>query len=270
MGSIGVFLLEVGHTVEQVGKSSQQRCLPSERTPGDCGVAHDATVGRDIVGYARLSADGNAVANLDMACHANLPCKHAMVTDVRGAGNANLGGHDGITPDCGVVRYLNKVVKLCAVANTGASHGRTVYGCVCANLDIVGNLDVTQLWNLMIRPVGQRGKSKSVSTDYHSCMNDAVAANVDVMIDLRTGIYYRAVANRSVMAYVSLRVYLDTLAEAYALTNISESPDICIFGDLNTFGDKDRLLYTDRLRVNHIIGNGHQLRQSCIRICYAD
>jgi hypothetical protein len=58
---------------------------------------------------------GRPVTDPDVIHHTHLPRQGNILTQLSAAGDANLGGHDGVLADNDVVRDLNQIIDFCAV-----------------------------------------------------------------------------------------------------------------------------------------------------------
>ncbi len=118
----------------------------------------------------------------------------------------------------------------------------------------------------MIGAVGRRGKSEAVGADYSARMYDTARADAAAMVNLRTGIHHRTLAQSDTRTHISLGIDLDTLAEAGACTDVCKCADVCVGRHIDTLGHIAGLLHTRRLRGESLRRKLKQARQSVIRV----
>mgnify|MGYP006871028443 CR=1 FL=1 len=101
-----------------------------------------------------------------------------------GAMRADCGatGHPDTTSHCCVLAYMNivsnlyQVIQLDAVLNHRIFNGAPVNTCVRPDFHIVTNQYATKLFNLYPLLLVKR-KAKTIGTDHHACMKNAVFTN---------------------------------------------------------------------------------------------
>src|SRR5882724_8311955 len=64
--------------------------------------------------------------------------------------NARLRGDDGILSNNDIVRDLHKIVDLNAFLDPGPAESSAINGCVCPDLNVVVNLDNSELRNFLV------------------------------------------------------------------------------------------------------------------------
>src|SRR5439155_7178898 len=108
-----------------------------------------------------LRTNRRAVANFKMPCKANLPSHHHVFAHACAACYASLRRDDRIFSNDDVVRDLHEIVDLHTLLNPGPAKPGAVDGRVCANLDIIIDLNDPELLNLLL-PAIDHFKTKAV------------------------------------------------------------------------------------------------------------
>ena len=143
-----------------------------------------------MVSKAYLSTDEAVVAYLCCTCDTCLCRRYGVLANLH------------------VVANLNEVVQLHALADDCRVGLGAVDTCVCTNLHVVLDYNVTQLGNLVKRAIGLGQESEAVSADNCSCVDDAVLTYAATLIDLHSGVECGAGANAHAIAHIYLRVDL--------------------------------------------------------------
>ena len=152
-----------------------------------------------------------------------------------------------------VMGYLDEVIHLGILANDSRTHHRSVHTGVCSKLYIVLDDHITDLRDLTVDTLCIGLKAKTIGSDYHAAMQDTLLADLAVRIDLHARIEDRTVAYGDIIADIDLRIDLHSCSQTHVLTDIRKSTDIRLFGHLDTFAHKTRLLHA-------FLGREHRLR----------
>ena len=100
---------------------------------------------RDVVHDARLRGERDPVADAEVSSDAGLARNRHVRPDLRGTGDAHLCHDDRMIADVHVVGDLHEVVDLRALADDRRSERGPVDGRVGPDLDVVLDLDLTDL-----------------------------------------------------------------------------------------------------------------------------
>src|SRR5262249_44955058 len=146
------FLFDFFHSREKFSKSTDpgnlllcfckrhcRRCPPCPAT--------------GVLGYTALRTDRGVIADLDMPNDANLTANQDTLTDLDTAGNSGLRCDNGVLSDHDVVRNLHQIIDLDALLNPSPAKTRAVHRRVRADLDVVIDLDNSQLLNFFLSAI---------------------------------------------------------------------------------------------------------------------
>lgn len=125
---------------------------------------HGAGTDRDMVLYPGLAGDDHSVAYLDAS------------------GDTYLPHDDTVFSDAVVVRDLNQVVYLSAPSDGRHAGACSVYGGVCADLNIVTQKNPTDL-RYLVMGVPDLGVPEAVCADYTAAVEDYPIPEDDVAVD---------------------------------------------------------------------------------------
>ena len=152
------------------------------------------------------------------------------------------------------------------VVDAGRAHRGTVNAGVGTDLHMVADLHIADLRDFQVLAV-LLGKAEAVSTDDRPRMQDAVSANVAVLIDLDPGVQCRAGADLHAGADNGLRVETHTVADfrpvtdAHELADIDVLPDFCGRGDAGLVGNARLARFVLLVEIQELregeVGVGH-------------
>ena len=116
------------------------------------------------------------VCYLDMSRHARLTGENAIPSYDCRAGDACLGGHNGVVTDLDIVRYHTEVVEPDAVADDGGLHFGPVNGGAGTDFHVAADDDIAQMLDLLPGAVRLGDVAEAVRS-YHAVLveNGAVA-----------------------------------------------------------------------------------------------
>src|SRR5687768_17263416 len=129
--------------------------------------------------YERFTGHGDVIADRELTADADLPADHATLTDDRAAGDARLPRHDGMCTDMYVVRDVNLVVELHAVADHRVFDRTAIDRRFRADLDVVAYTHAADLRDFYPRAaIG--GEAEAVRADDDAGVKNAPLADRDV------------------------------------------------------------------------------------------
>jgi len=164
---------------------------PTPETVGDeaaaffldllCGGAEEDFSWFDVAGHPGLCSDDDPLADLDVANEAGLR-RHGDVSSQDGApGHSALGDEDAIFSDDHIVCDHDEVVNLGALADDGATVAGAVHGDVGADLHLVLDLHVADLWDLLVGALGGLDVAEAVGADHDPAVErDPIAEDAAV------------------------------------------------------------------------------------------
>jgi hypothetical protein len=108
---------------------------------------------RDIPEHAGLAGDFCACSDCDVTAKPRLSRKHAAISNIRRAGDANLRHDEAQLSYFDVVSYLNKIVDLRSRADDRVIDAAAINGSVSADLDVVPDYASTNMRNLCVSTI---------------------------------------------------------------------------------------------------------------------
>jgi hypothetical protein len=109
--------------------------------------------------HGRLSGNSHAIANDDVVVDTGLAGQYHMVAQPGAAGDTNLGHQDAVLAHDHIVSDVHLIVYLRAPLDPGLPQAGAVYTAIGADLDIVVDLDDSQLWDLDWCPCSSAGQT---------------------------------------------------------------------------------------------------------------
>src|SRR5262245_13081901 len=100
----------------------------------------------------------------------HLPTDNHMMAKHAGAGNTGLGGKHRVCADFYIVADVHEIIDLYAFSDARVVQRPTIYCGVCANLDVVADLDDAGLRKLPIATFDKR-VAKTVGAQYRAGLN---------------------------------------------------------------------------------------------------
>jgi hypothetical protein len=121
------------------------------------------------------------IANIEMAREADLPAKDDVIAQPGAAGDANLRNEEAMFANAHVVSNLDEVVNFGAIANSRRAKRAAIHGDIRADLDVVTNDDISNLWDFAVDALVKH-VAEAVRTNHGAGMN------ADAFADLSGGI----------------------------------------------------------------------------------
>ena len=128
----------------------------------------------------------NMVSNSDMADNTHSAGNSAMLTDNRTACDTSTPSYRRMGANANIVCNLHLVIYLYSLFQHGISQGPTVYSGTSPNLDVVTNLNATQLIDFLPM-LTIAGKAKSIGADYCTTVNDYIGSDTNALINCYVG-----------------------------------------------------------------------------------
>ena len=122
-------------------------------------------------GNSALRGDHAAVSNLNVADDSDLSRHRHALAHTGAPGDTGLRHNDGIFPDHHVVRDLHEIIDLHALLDPRPAKPCAINRRVRSDLNIIVNLDDTELLNLLL-PAVDHFKTEAVSANHRAAMND--------------------------------------------------------------------------------------------------
>src|SRR5215831_1749599 len=152
----------------------------------NCGRAEpDAT--RKVLSDAALRGDDCAVGYFKVTDNAHLTSHRDTFANARAAGNASLRHDYGIFSNHDVVRDLYEIVDLHALLDPCPAKPRAIDGGVRADLDVVVDLDKSELLNFLVAALDHL-ETKAVSSYNSAAVNNHTRANPASLPNCHVGI----------------------------------------------------------------------------------
>ena len=193
-----------------------------------------------------------------MSSHSNLPRQHTVFANLGTACDAHLRTEESRFAHLYVMRNLHEVVNLRIPADDGRTHHRPVHRTVSADFNVIFDNHIAYLGNLAINAHFIGFKAESIGTDYHSCMQYATGSDNTVIIHLDPVVKDGVIADSDIIAYIHVRINLDTGSQTDITSYIGKGTDIGILRKSDTVADKNRLLNAFFARIHRL---GDQLQQ---------
>src|SRR4030095_6944949 len=151
----------------------------------NCGRTEpDAT--RKALSDAALRCDDCAVGDFNVTDNAHLARYRNTFAHSRATGDASLRHDHGIFSDHDVVRDLYEIVDLNALLDPCPAKPRAIHGGVCADLDVVVDLDNSELLNFLVAAIDDF-ETKAVSSDNSASVNNPARANLASLPNCHVG-----------------------------------------------------------------------------------
>ena len=147
-----------------------------------------------------FGGENHIIANVQVACDADLPGEDHALADVRTARQSDLRANQRVFVNCAGVTYLHVVINFDAALDPRFTDRSAINRSACANLDIVFDDDATGLRNLEPAFVFGFRKAKTIRAD------DDVIVNDDALPDLRVRPHCDAGMNDRMCADVNVIV----------------------------------------------------------------
>ena len=174
-------LLPGGDLFEQVGQSHQPEHHPLGLFIWSRRDAQPRFAVRNVVHDPGLGADGDLIADFQVARNAHLSRQHAVISQLRAARHTHLRAKDAMSPNFDVVPHLDKIVDLRARADDRGSDGAAIHRRVCANLHVIAEDHVPDLRDFPLN-AGIEYVAEAVGPD------DRAGVQAHAAPDLRRGI----------------------------------------------------------------------------------
>jgi len=130
------------------------------------------------------SGDG-AIADLAVACDANLSGKYDTAADFGGSGEPDLRAQQRVLTHARAVADLHEVVDLCAIGDDGSTHTGTIDACVGLDLNVIADAHRTRLRNLLPGTVIAFGEAKAIPANDDAVLKDDIVAQEAAFADNR-------------------------------------------------------------------------------------
>jgi hypothetical protein len=198
---------------------------------------------------AGLWAYGGAVADRYVIDHANLPGQCYRPADARAPGDSCLRRYDRVLANGNIVGDLNQIVDFRSAADNRASQGCPVDRSIGADLDVVFDLDDSDLGDLDAFVAFPR-VTEAVTADHHTGMQDnaisqpatfpddhvrvehAVSAHMNAFADENAGIEDRSTSHARAGADKHIGINRHLLVDARAAVDGRERAYLLIAGRL--------------------------------------
>jgi hypothetical protein len=144
---------EFGDAAEELGELVEGEDFAFGFTVGLGGVAEPFLAIGDVVHDTGLAADRGAMTDFDMTGEAGLAAESDVIADLSAAADTDLSDEDAMFAEGDVVADLDEVINFGAASDDGGSEGAAVDGGVGADLDIVLDLDLTDLRDFSVDTV---------------------------------------------------------------------------------------------------------------------
>src|SRR5260370_941432 len=131
---------------------------------------------RQVLRNAALRRDNRVVLDCKMANDPDLSGHHHFFSDAGAAGIAGLGGDDGMLSNNDVVRDLHEIVDLNALLDPGPTESSSINGCVCPDLDVVVDLNNSELRNFLVTAFDEF-EPKAIRADHCTAVNNDARAD---------------------------------------------------------------------------------------------
>ena len=165
---------------------------------------------------------------------------------------------------------LYEIVDLHVLLDACLAHHCTVDGRVGTYLNVIFDYYGAYLRDLAVHALCVRLKAETISANHAAGVNDTVAADGAVVVDLHAGVDNRVVAYRGVVAYVCLRIDLHALAELDTLAYVGECANVRVVGQGSAFGYERRLLHAVLARAQELRDALQQRTYSLAGIIHQD
>ena len=173
--------------------------LPQDSRPfSGRNAVPDLTVG-DVVHHPGTSADGDAFSDLQVITDTAATTDLSAVADFRAACDADFSADHAHASDHAVVSDLAEIVDLRPAPDAGGSELPSIDAGSRADLDIIGDFDVSEMWNLH-QSIAFRARSvpESVPADDRVRMQHAMLTHAGAFVQHGARVDQRAPAHDDV------------------------------------------------------------------------
>ena len=191
----------------------------------------------------------------------HLASKHAPLAHLGAAGYAHLSRHHGVTADLIVVGYLHQVVQLDTGVHYSSSHNGSIHAGIGSYLHIVLDDGHTYLRYLVV-PSLCGLEAEAVCTYHTTCMQDAAAAYLAVVIDHCIAVDFRIVAHLHILAQANMGVKHAALTYLHTFGNRDKGTDVAVLAHLGSRVNECHVTDARALGLHALI----RLQQLCHRL----
>src|SRR5262245_37566820 len=166
------------------------------------------------VQYAALASDDGVIVESRVLADADLTADQAIRSDTRTTGDTGLRCNYCVFADLDVMRNLDQVVELHAVANDRSLERAAVDARIRSDFDIVFHDDSPDLRELYVGgPVFH--EPESIGANHSPCMNDHAVSDRDIFVDDNTWIQRAVLADTGLLDRKSTRLNSSHLGISY-------------------------------------------------------
>src|ERR1043166_7226826 len=140
-----------------------------------------------------------------MPGQADLPGQHHVIAELRAPGNTRLRHHQAVFADGHIMRYLNQVIDLGALADNGRSQRATVDGHIGPDLDVVAQDYISDLRHLAVHTRVQH-VPKTIGADDTAGVDADAVSNLCALVNRHVWEQGDVFAQLAIWAYKNARV----------------------------------------------------------------
>ena len=177
-----------------------------------------------------------------MSCKSSLAANHHVFSNFCTSANACLSRYYSIIPNFNIMCYLQKIIKLNASANNCTANCSPVNCTIGAYFHMVFYNYISNLRNFFVSAIGLRCKTKSIASNYGTCMYNHIRSNNTFMINFHTRMYGRIFSNSYPVTQICTRVYFCTISYNYIFSQIGKCTNKNIVSGFCSSMNVNRLL----------------------------
>src|SRR5262249_39443236 len=148
--------------------------------------SEQALARRHVFGNPGFGANGDPVTNMNVTHNAYLAGDHHIVASAAGAGNAHLADQQIVSADPAVVSDLHEIIDLRSFADPRGLERAAVDGRAGADLHVVADLDVAELWHLDMSAI-LKAVAKTIRANHRVGMHDHAVAKDRAVVEHDVG-----------------------------------------------------------------------------------
>jgi len=219
-----------------------------------------------IAKHASLRHYYRAVTNLNMILKTGLPRERNPHSELNATRNACLRDDDAIGSGFNIVGYVDEIINFRARSNYRAAGFGTIDGTVCADLNILANLNVTHMRDF-VAMVPNSHVAESIGPNHRSAVNDRAIPESGICVERNIRMENAIVSNLAVIANIAAghnygsSAYSDVVTQRYILANAG------IFADVNIVASNNARMDTG-LNIQWLSKKLQDLGKGVSRIIY--
>lgn len=206
----------------------------------DGGIPGKHGMWRDIAGDAALGGNHRAVSDGEVTGSANLARENAAIANFGGSGEANLAAKHGVGSHVRSMTDDDEVVEFGAAADAGFADGGTIDASIGLDLDVVFKDRRPRLLHLVPGAVVLLGKTKAISADDDSVLQDHAVSDLAEFADRGMGVGKKIISNAGALVNGDEAMQNGVAADVGVFFHDAVGADVRACAYFGGFGDEGR------------------------------